>query len=110
MHAADGKDRDEHRRETLQVPVWNAMDELPSTFLTPGLTPAEQSRSQLLSSVKKRSGKTPKRVIAKADSGPYIDAKSPDLLQDEGFLTDLYSSPLDFGAKEFHLFYKNKNL
>ena len=77
MHAADGKDRDKHRRETMQVPAWNAMDELPSTLLTPG----EKSRSQLLSSMKQRSARKPKTVVAKADSGPYIAANSPDLFQ-----------------------------
>ena len=53
MNAADGKNRDKHRRETMQVPAWNAMDELPSTLFTPG----EKSKSQLLNSVKKRSAK-----------------------------------------------------
>ena len=62
MHAADGKNRDKHRRETLQVPAWNAiaMDELPSALLIP----SEMSRTQLLSSVKKKVSKnTQKKVI-----------------------------------------------
>ena len=96
MHAADGN-RDKHTRETMQLPPQNAMDELPSNILTTG----EKSRSRLTNSAKKRSVKKPKTVIAKLDSGPFIDANSPGSFQDQSFLAGLYSSPLDFGAKEF---------
>ena len=92
MHAADGKDRDKHRRETMQVPAWVAMDELPSTLLTPKI----KLKSQLLASMKKRSVKTPKRMPAKAHS-------NSSLFQDEAFLASLYSSPPDFGVKEFEV-------
>ena len=86
MHAADGKAKDKHRREAMQVPQWNAIDELPENILTP-------SREDLLKSVKKRSVKTPK----------LKSAQKPDLFKDDAFLAGLYSSPLDFGAKEFEV-------